>query len=834
MKIRSIQSDFSGGELSPRSYGRTDTKRYHTGFKDAYNFVVNPQGSISKRAPFQHVDDSLASQDEKVRLLPIPMADRPDMMMEITPSTIRIRDEDSPFRLPDTSYVLNLITNTDFDKGIDGLTGWEKSIEVYNHTTGDTSNTQSVENINFANETPKVQNGTLHMVSVWTYRTNRSGGSTVSIDPLIRVTNGVTKVIPIPAGSSSNNLTLSVNVGPRSVLEGIGAISPKKPFYDWQGTLHPDGTPYKTLFVGQLGYTTIDGLLGNYFIGGGASLGGVVKIGTTKGSGNILTQDLTTGNNEFTVNAGGASTLYMTIEPKQFGPNDIYIVRPNDANDYTRIASSYYLNVENISLIDPAVTGGGGLAEFDNPFSNIDRIKIASDTSSNAVYIVDGSAEPHIFETNDSATSFTLNAMSVVNKPWSTDKPSAVEVYQGRLWLFRGSSIWGSKSGNHSDFTLGSNSDDAISRELAMDGRIYWAKGSAGVMFLGTDRGILAILSEGQLLTTQDMGVDLYSSYAAADIDSIRIGSRVVYVSRDRKRIRSLQYVNDRKAWTSIDLMKYSDHLGSVGVSRLISLPEPDSQIVALLDDSTWIQCTFDPDDPEMPINAWHRHFSDAGSLMSVAAVNNGSGDTMFVVVSRINGKYLEKMDMSFNPYTLLDGRVKRFATDNGDGTFTVPDMKKFKGSNNLFCVQDNAIIFTDSESTNITFDANDNMTFTSDMNEILPDSSLYFGHNYVSRLTTMPVETLNVKDTISAAMKRSHKVHVMIVDSAFPAVNGQIPADRDPVTPMDTAEPLRTEMVEYANLGHSRFEGITITQELPIRTEIVSISLVTNVERDD
>lgn len=51
--MRLTQASFSSGELSPLLHARADLARYHTGLAELTNFIVLPQGGVTRRAGIQ-------------------------------------------------------------------------------------------------------------------------------------------------------------------------------------------------------------------------------------------------------------------------------------------------------------------------------------------------------------------------------------------------------------------------------------------------------------------------------------------------------------------------------------------------------------------------------------------------------------------------------------------------------------------------------------------------------------------------------------------------------------------------------------------------------------
>lgn len=50
-----FQSRVNGGEISPQLEGRVDNERYNSGARLLENFLVKPNGSISKRPGTQYI-----------------------------------------------------------------------------------------------------------------------------------------------------------------------------------------------------------------------------------------------------------------------------------------------------------------------------------------------------------------------------------------------------------------------------------------------------------------------------------------------------------------------------------------------------------------------------------------------------------------------------------------------------------------------------------------------------------------------------------------------------------------------------------------------------------
>ena len=97
-------------------------------------------------------------------------------------------------------------------------------------------------------------------------------------------------------------------------------------------------------------------------------------------------------------------------------------------------------------------------------------------------------------------------------------------------------------------------------------------------------------------------------------------------------------------------------------------------------------------------------------------------------------------------------------------------------------------------------------------------------GLSFVSTLITLPVSIVGQGGTNRQMPKRFSKVYVALNSSALPHINGILPPDRTPSTPMNTAEPKKTQVVGVNTEGWDDEAQVIITQQLPLPTRILSI----------
>ena len=76
-----IQTNFTGGEISPRLYGRVDLQKYATSVERCENFIIFPHGGITKRSGTRFISEVKYS-DKKTKLIPFIFSTEQAYMLE--------------------------------------------------------------------------------------------------------------------------------------------------------------------------------------------------------------------------------------------------------------------------------------------------------------------------------------------------------------------------------------------------------------------------------------------------------------------------------------------------------------------------------------------------------------------------------------------------------------------------------------------------------------------------------------------------------------------------------------------------------------------------------
>ncbi|MBR3603332.1 MAG: hypothetical protein IKL48_01360 [Elusimicrobiaceae bacterium] len=89
MVFHAVQSNFSGGEVSPHLYPRVDVPSYTSWLKTACNFFVHPQGGASNRCGTAYINQAKYS-DKNCRLIPFVLSEEEAYVLELGEQYIRV------------------------------------------------------------------------------------------------------------------------------------------------------------------------------------------------------------------------------------------------------------------------------------------------------------------------------------------------------------------------------------------------------------------------------------------------------------------------------------------------------------------------------------------------------------------------------------------------------------------------------------------------------------------------------------------------------------------------------------------------------------------------
>lgn len=271
--------------------------------------------------------------------------------------------------------------------------------------------------------------------------------------------------------------------------------------------------------------------------------------------------------------------------------------------------------------------------------------------------------------TRTSHIAWTLSTISFTGGPYEDDGitpawnnsdklyPSCVQFYEQRLaWASNYAhpqTVWLSVSQSYEDMTV---ETDVTSPTIASSALIYTIAtedvnainfmSSGKVLMLGTAGGPFSLSSGSQndALTPMNVKVNKESTYGCAPILPIRVGNSLLYVQRDYRTVREVQFSIIVDAYEAVDVTIKADHITYSGLVEADYQQAPINIGWFVREDGEMIGLTREV---QQKVIGWHRHTTD-GDFKSVAVLPAGESDETWAIIERqINGstkQYVEYM----------------------------------------------------------------------------------------------------------------------------------------------------------------------------------------------
>ena len=475
-------------------------------------------------------------------------------------------------------------------------------------------------------------------------------------------------------------------------------------------------------------------------------------------------------------------------------------------------AQSYILELGNLYMRfytqNGQIESSGSPVEIVTPWTSAQVGELQVAQSADVMYFVHPAVSPRKL-TRTSNTSWALTEPTFTAPKWNaTDGyPRSITFHQQRLWMggttAKPQSIFGSKTDAFENFTTGVNDDDALEYQIASYrvNQVQWMS-STEVLIVGTAGGEFKVQGGASGLTPSNVQVTRQTSYGGKNIQPRHVGYQTLFVDGTGTKIRSYEYQFNQDIYESEDLTFLAEHLTQAGIKETAYQSVPDTILWVVLDDGVLLGMTYDK---QRKIVAWHKHATD-GTIESIATIPKDNKDQVWVVAKRTIGGATKRFVEFFDPDINVDSGL----TYSGSATATISGLTHLEGKT-VSILGDNAVYPDATVSSG-------SITLGSTV------SSASIGLKYTSTLQTLPVEDGNPAGTAQGRRKRWNEIYVRLHDSFFPKINSILPPVRHPSTTMGTPEPKTTGDVKIQNIGYDLEGLVTVTQDLPGPTHVLSI----------
>ena len=215
---------------------------------------------------------------------------------------------------------------------------------------------------------------------------------------------------------------------------------------------------------------------------------------------------------------------------------------------------------------------------------------------------------------------------------WSdtTSFPQTVSFYEQRL-VFAGSTdypqtIWASQSGDYENFDVDdASASDAFIYTIAANrvNLIRWLS-PARDLVVGTAGGEFRVgRPTGEPLKPDNVTITQQTTYGGHTTQAIQIGNAVMFVQRQKRKVREFAYRFEDDAYAAPDMTLLAEHITEGGIDDVDFAQEPDAIYWAVRNDGTLLGMTYQR---EEDVIAWHRHIlggRDANCTITVTDYAN-------------------------------------------------------------------------------------------------------------------------------------------------------------------------------------------------------------------
>lgn len=347
--------------------------------------------------------------------------------------------------------------------------------------------------------------------------------------------------------------------------------------------------------------------------------------------------------------------------------------------------------------------------------------------------------------------------------------PAAVGVHASRA-LFAGTpdfpvGLWGSASDDLVNFNT---DDDLVTnasgffRQLAstQQNPIRWLASHRRLMLGTAGAEWVAGNSDNDGFDTPDLTFTEYTFHGSASLPALRLKDSVIFVERQRRRVRELAFQLERESYSAADLTRLAEHITAGDIVQLAWQNNREPCLWVVTGSGLLLCFVYHR---EERIAAWSRHTTAGGAFRSVAVLRDESSgdDVVFVVVERSGTFHLEKFapDQQATQEDLLAGEAPLhcFHVDSGVRDAATDGANQIDTPAHLDGIE--LHVLADGYFHRIT-PAAGKLT--------LPFAStvVQAGLPLTSRLILLPPEVLTDSGSTHAKVKRANKLHLSLYKS--------------------------------------------------------------------
>lgn len=654
-KVKLLQTNFSSGELSPRAAGRVDIARFQNAAKKLCNVISRTLGGAEKRPGTQYIMPTKNS-DKRSRLVPY-IVDRDNAFM------IEVGDYYMRFFKPDGSVVMNglvpyeIATNysesaaleLDYTQGEEAMYIFHADVfpgrlRYFSDSYWDCNNAPFT-------AVPFSENGHQPSASLTLSSNTPGSGRTATASASAFLPTDVDRAIIADAGIA----VITGYTSPTVVTVEIKSV--------FDAATIPagwiiDASPMATLVPEDLKKDKTPDPVGSQI-----SLTVGAKIVKTTATAKAIEEISHSGYGSTTVTVKVTSHGYSSgneIEIEGCSPsgyNGYFIVTVIDSDHFT-YQSALLETAE--ALGKSAKVTGSSSASFDTfrPEDVGKYIRMNSGLLKITTFVTAQKVKAEILAEMTAVVSSPPMAWTLESSIWGGEYgyPRTGTLHEQRLIAASTAknpqTVWGSRTGEPLDFTLGVQDDDAFSFTIGSDE-------STQISYVSSGRDLTVLAFNGEYsmqggvekpITPTNVRIKPQTPHGCGNVRPVQIGKELLLVQRAGRKVRAFGYKYDEDGYNTPDITTLAEHITATGVAEMALQQEPDPVVWVALKNGRLISVTLDR---ELDVIAWNRHEID-GAVESVATIPAGDSEQVWLIVRRlIDGnvvRYVERLQPDWYP----------------------------------------------------------------------------------------------------------------------------------------------------------------------------------------
>lgn len=263
--------------------------------------------------------------------------------------------------------------------------------------------------------------------------------------------------------------------------------------------------------------------------------------------------------------------------------------------------------------------------------------------------------------------------------------PSAVALYEGRLWWAGGDYIWGSESDAYEDFDDQTEGDAGpISRAIGSGpvDVINWLL-PAQRLLVGTEGSEKSARSNSldEPLTKTNFNLKTISTQGSARVPAVLVDHKGLFTQRSGLRVYEMDFKAKTYDYGSMDMTTLAPEVCSPGVIRMAVQRQPDTRIHCVLSDGTVAILVYDSAEN---VVCWLK-FETAGFVEDAVVLPGNDEDQVYYLVKRVasgaNVRYVERWAKEADCQGgALNKQADSFISYSGAATTTISGLDHLEG----------------------------------------------------------------------------------------------------------------------------------------------------------